>query len=665
MSDTLSNVSNETHGLFDIADGQKIDTQVAFDGRWRPISVRRDNKKLWLTLPFSAPLREECKRIFTNMTWHGFKDPPIKSWSIEYCPHNLFQLSFLLKMEPYKRYDNPLIEYQPKRDSYDHQVDMFRHILTRRECIIAGEMGLGKTLAAIMAIEEVKPKHVIWVAPKSALISVKLEYEKWGCNVPTTFLTYEGLIKYLSTPHEAPEFVVFDESQKIKNIKAKRTDAAVHLTNEMRIHYKAPYIVLMSGTPAPKSPLDWYAQCEIACPGFLKEGDIFKFKDRLGLTVQKESPAGGVYPELVTWYDDSNKCRKCGQLADHFEHQDYNIDYHLFEPSPNEVATLYKRMSGLVMVKTKKECTNLPEVIYERIYCKPEPATLRSMKLILKTAPSVIKGLILCRELSDGFQYVEEATGKINCPLCKGSCEYPQPAYIGPEKTTAFVETLGFSPGLDKYDPEDYIIDPSEFPQYFEMRPSVCPSCDGEGQIKNYTREVKKVRTAKDQALLDTIEEHEDIGRLVIYAGFTASIDRIADICIDHKWDVIRLDGRGLKSTLTGDIQSQIKHFQRGEGKVIFLGHPASASTGLTLTASPTELFYSNDFNGDARMQAIARIHRLGMDTNRGAKIKDLIHLPTDELVLNNLEKKVRLQDLSLGKIQAELKEGFDRYDYE
>jgi hypothetical protein len=61
----------------------------------------------------------------------------------------------------------------------------------------------------------------------------------------------------------------------------------------------------MTGTPAPKSPLDWYSQCEIACPGFLAEGSIHKFKTRLGLFESAEN-GGVVFPRLITWYDDES-----------------------------------------------------------------------------------------------------------------------------------------------------------------------------------------------------------------------------------------------------------------------------------------------------------------------------------------------------------------------
>jgi hypothetical protein len=85
--------------------------------------------------------------------------------------------------------------------------------------------------------------------------------------------------------------------------------------------------------------------------------------------------------------------------------------------------------------------------------------------------------------------------------------------------------------------------------------------------------------------------------------------------------------------------------------RVCFIGNPQAGGMALTLTASPTALFYSNSFSGEARIQAEDRIHRVGMDKNRGCIIKDIVMLPTDQLVLDNLLKKKRLQSLTLGEI--------------
>lgn len=86
--------------------------------------------------------------------------------------------------------------------------------------------------------------------------------------------------------------------------------------------------------------------------------------------------------------------------------------------------------------------------------------------------------------------------------------------------------------------------------------------------------------------------------------------------------------------------------------RIVFIGHPGSAGMGITLTASPTIVYYSNDFNAESRIQSEDRIHRPGLDVNLGATIIDLIHLPTDIKVLDNLQKKRDLQSMTLGDMK-------------
>ena len=43
------------------------------------------------------------------------------------------------------------------------------------------------------------------------------------------------------------------------------------------------YLVGLSGTPSPKDPSDWWAQCEIIRSGYIREGEIAKFKKRYGV----------------------------------------------------------------------------------------------------------------------------------------------------------------------------------------------------------------------------------------------------------------------------------------------------------------------------------------------------------------------------------------------
>ena len=683
--------------MFDIADGETkilsvVDTKESGQRLKMPLSVQRDGEKLWLKYGFSKSLTAELKKNLDGMKWWGFSTPPIKQWSCKYCEHNLFRLSFLACMDPYKQFDAPVETIKTKHPLKAHQFEMSGQWVARHAAVWAAQMGLGKSLSAIAAVEHLHaigalgPKdETFWVATKSALISVQLEYAKWGCRFPIKFLTYEGLKKYTETIESGtipPKVIIGDESHKLKHGTTQRTVCFAHVARVMRQeHGDNCYILLMTGTPAPKSPLDWYSQCEIVRPGYLKEGSIHSFKERLAIIKQKESSSGaGMYPELVTWRDDPTKCNECGKAKDDFGHDPESVDFHAFVPCINEVEFLYERMKGLVLVKTKAECLDLPDKIYRRIYCKPKDSTVRAMKMIAKTQPSAIKVLTLLRELSDGFQYTEVEDGKKICELCKGSGQYVNHAYCGPEKTQEFLEellkgtvddnrvhnTLKLRIESAAY-PEDVILDPLDFPQYFKDAIGDCPNCEGIGEVPNIIRSYRDTTTAKDKALIDVLGDHEDVQRLVIYAGFKASIDRCVDIAKDQDWKVIRLDGRGWWSNLEGKPGELISKFQdkKYDEKICFIGNPGSAGTGLTLTASPTIVYYSNDFNADSRSQSEDRIHRMGMDENRGATIIDLIHLPTDEYVLENLNKKKRLQDMSLGQLIGVMDNGLARTDYE
>ena len=398
----------------------------------------------------------------------------------------------------------------------------------------------------------------------------------------------------------------------------------------------------MSGSPSPNSPLDWWSQCEIACPGFIREGKIQRFRERLALFEMAESPVGGKYPKLITWYDDENKCKKCGKpenYADHDQKWMTAESYHQYEKSFNEVSYLYERMKGLVQVVFKKDCLDLPDKIYRIIECPPSREILNAARIIEDTAPSAIKALTLMRELSDGFQYIEQPTGEVTiCEGCNGQGHRIEKRYCG--------ET-------------DEVQKPFAEEDYEEVERN-CSICKGTGKQNIQRRIAVQVPCPKENALIDVLDEHDDIGRLVIYGGFTGTIDRIVSIVEKYNWKYIRVDGRGWETNLiTGSDDTELlQAFQdkTQDDKICFIGQPGAAGMGITLTASPTICYYSNDFNAESRIQSEDRIHRPGMDVNLGATIIDLIHLPSDLLVLKNLQKKRDLQGLTLGEMKQAIR---------
>ena len=116
----------------------------------------------------------------------------------------------------------------------------------------------------------------------------------------------------------------------------------------------------------------------------------------------------------------SASAARAASYEENEQHSRGHADHHQYKPSVNEVAYLHERLKGLVIVKHKKDCLDLPDKQYRQVVCKPTASMLRAAKAIANSAESAIVGLTLLRELSDGFQYREADGDPITCPHCKG-----------------------------------------------------------------------------------------------------------------------------------------------------------------------------------------------------------------------------------------------------
>lgn len=607
----------------------------------------------FLKSPFE--LKDELKAM-KGARWHGFDDPPRKIWTASNCFRNWFQLRLLLGEDVFAWFDRPVQHFEYDRPLMSHQKDMSDLGLTYHFQIWGAEMGTGKTLSAIEVIEKSAKQNWFWIGPKSGLYAVEREFKKWGISddIDMEIMTYEGLVKRMTNwppGQKAPQGVIFDESSRAKNPTAKRTMAAQALADGIRKDWGLDgYVILMSGTPSPKSPLDWWAQSEIAWPGYLKEGSQGTFGFRLGVYHKETGVGGTAFHKLVTWKDSELKCDTCGELAEDGKHNHLldattsylkaDPDYHDFKPGKNEIAYLYERLKGLAVIKHKKDCLDLPDKRYRIINCEPKPSTLRVAQALLQAAPNTITGLTWLRELSDGFQYRNKIIGKETCPICEGA-----------GITSYWVDPTD----SDKAFTMTEMLDP-EYVKTLEKQDFPCASCGGTGEVDKMERTVKEVPCPKEDALINLLDENEETGRLVVFAGFTGSIDKITALCLKQGWDVVRVDGRGWQvRTKDGildvaplDYWADLANHQR----VCFVANPHSGGMGLTLVESRMAVYYSNDYSPESRIQSEDRIHRIGLDPNKGATIVDLIHLPTDLKVLELLKDNRRLELMSMGDIQ-------------
>ncbi len=631
-----------------------------------PVEMAETNNRIFFNFGYNKVLMDEIRNM-EGAQYHGYDEAPNrdlalmlfnkdKLWSIKAdSHHNQFQLAYLQGENPYERWDREPVDFENHYPLRDYQKELTGQGLAVHWAIWAGEMGIGKTLSAFELMIQSGHQDWWWVGPKSAIKEVNYQRRFWELPFEPEMMTYNGLVTRMKEWVDGalpPRAIVFDECQKLKTPTSQRSQAGKAIADGIREHYgEDGYIILMSGTPSPNNPADWWQICEIACPGFIKEGTQNKFKFNLGLFEKKESFAGGSFNQKVTWLDDEKKCAICGKPEEDNVHVSMLDQYqHDFIPSINEVARLYKRMKGLVVVKFKKDCLDLPEKQYRVINVDPLPSTIRAAKLIAAKTSSAANTLVRLRELSDGFQYREVVDGDKECGCKTGEISDFE---IKSDYQEHYAEN-GIAPFTD----EDAKLSEDEYREKYYNKVLVkCPECAGSKRVPKFVRTVERTKCPKDDVLTDILDEHHDIGRLVVYAGFQGSIERCIEVAISEGWTTIAWYGKGLTITHEGEIikEDPLVMFQEMKDeypRVCFIGHPESAGTGLTLTASPTIFYYSNDFNGANRIQSEDRIHRIGMDENRGATIIDVIHLPTDRLVLNKLKEKRDLQNLSMGELK-------------
>tara|TARA_R110000824_G_scaffold44833_2_gene130182 strand:+ start:896 stop:2470 length:1575 start_codon:yes stop_codon:yes gene_type:complete len=513
--------------------------------------------------------------------------------------------------------------------------------------MIAGEMGIGKTLSVIEAVENVIGEDIgIYLAPKSALFAVRNEMKKWMYQKrPMLMYTYEKFVIDLKKGEMiVPKVLILDECSKLKNPSTQRVKAVMFLVEKMIEKYGNDcYIVGMTGTPAGKSPADWWSEIECLCPGFLRERDVRSFTERLAIVEENDGEYGGKYPTIVEWRDDDSKCSVCGKIEGDDLHKEYiedifgsidlNPSYHEYKKGINEVANLYNRMKGIVLIINKEDVLDLPDKILQQVRVAPTRHQLELAEL-LKLYTAGAEAMIRLRCLSDGFQYVDKETG--HTAVCKG-CNGELELVIG-------------------YDGDTPII-------------GECEACNGTGTHI----EVERIGEAtaecpKDAYVKAVLDEQSDLGRVVLWGAFKWSIDHLVELCHKEEWATIRLDGRGREArdhlnnfidedevlTSFDNGHPDLAALKRKYPKVAFVGNPAAGGMGITLHAAKLALYYSNTFSGESRIQSMDRIHRIGMD-ELPATIVDLICLPTDLYILQNLDEKANLENISMNRVREAL----------
>lgn len=132
-------------------------------------------------------------------------------------------------------------------------------------------------------------------------------------------------------------------------------------------------------------------------------------------------------------------------------------------------------------------------------------------------------------------------------------------------------------------------------------------------------------------------------GPMIIWANFQEEMKQIAAM-LKAEGETFREYHGGTKNA---DRTDAINDFQNGAAR-IFLGNPAAAGMGLTLTAAETAVYFSSSFSLSHRVQSEDRCHRIG--TTKHVVYIDIIAQDTiDERIVSALQSKKFTAEIIMG----------------
>ena len=166
------------------------------------------------------------------------------------------------------------------------------------------------------------------------------------------------------------------------------------------------------------------------------------------------------------------------------------------------------------------------------------------------------------------------------------------------------------------------------------------------GHLKTDDGEMLYFPSKRMDALTEIMDEHD--GKAIIWSRFRYDIQQITQMLNDKF-------GEGSAAAYFGDTTDDerndiVKNFQNPNHPLrFFVGNPATAGYGLTLTEANLVVYYANDFNLETRIQSEDRAHRIGQKNN--VTYIDLIcEGSIDERIVKALRTKIDIGARVLGE---------------
>jgi SNF2 family DNA or RNA helicase len=157
-----------------------------------------------------------------------------------------------------------------KTELYEHQKQAVEKLSKIKVGALYMEMGTGKTRTALELIAKRynagKVNHILWLCPCSVKKTIERDIQKHIgddlsmftiCGIETLSSSIRTNVQLLELVHNKNVYLIVDESNLVKNHKAKRT------RNIMRLAEHCKYKLILNGTPVSRNEADLFAQWQI------------------------------------------------------------------------------------------------------------------------------------------------------------------------------------------------------------------------------------------------------------------------------------------------------------------------------------------------------------------------------------------------------------------
>lgn len=405
-----------------------------------------------------------------------------------------------------------------------------------------------------------------------------------------SILNYESIWRLEEEYKEfRPDFIVADESSKIKNPTAKQSKALHKLGNLSKFN------IILSGTPITNSPLDVYSQYKFV------NTDIF-------------SESWWTFQERYAKKDHNHRIigfKNLGQLLQRMHKVAYRVKLTSVVDMPPVVNL--QRIVTLTPTQ-KKQYTTLQKGLLQLL----QDPTSADGYTIYKETSNQMDMLAELDELSENDNQAKLDTESRVDTEVKQTSEQQAQAFEKNDNNTDSTQTLPQA----RYDiSHDNVL--TKLLKLAQFTGGFATDDDGTVHCTN---------KAKIDELDNLLEEFSN-KKIVIFARFRAELQAITDLLKSKNIDYSLVYGD------TKDRQNQVDRFQTLDNVRVFVGQIATAGMGITLTAAHTTIYYSLDFSYQNYEQSRSRTFRIGQN-HPCTYIHLLVQDSIDQLMYNALLNK-------------------------